>query len=74
MNVCMFVLNNCKRDARVLKEAKTLAEAGYDVRIIAILDKEREPLPVKFLTKQLLLINNLANSYWDKAESWASFK
>ncbi len=37
-------------------------------RFIAILDKEREPLPVKFLTKQLLLINNLANSYWDKAE------
>ena len=43
MKVCMFVLNNCKRDARVLKEAKTLAEAGYDVRIIAILDDDTVP-------------------------------
>ena len=36
----MFVYNNCKHDARVLKEAKTLAMAGYDVTIIAVLDKE----------------------------------
>ncbi len=39
----MFVYNNCKHDARVLKEAKTLTEAGYDVRIIAVLDKTTEP-------------------------------
>lgn len=43
MKVCMFVYNNCKNDARVLKEARTLAEAGYDVRIIAVLDKDTEP-------------------------------
>jgi len=43
MKVCMFVLNNCKRDARVLKEAKTLTDAGHDVRIIAILDEYTEP-------------------------------
>jgi len=43
IRVCMFVYNNCKRDARVLKEAKTLAQAGYDVQIIAVLDKETEP-------------------------------
>ena len=42
MKVCMFVYNNCKYDARVLKEAKSLAEAGYDVRIIAVLDKTTE--------------------------------
>jgi len=43
LKVCMFVYNNCKHDARVLKEAKTLAQAGYDVRIIAVLDKMTKP-------------------------------
>ena len=43
MKVCMFVYNNCRHDARVLKEAKTLAESGYDVTIIAVLDKDTEP-------------------------------
>jgi len=38
----MFVYNNCRHDARVLKEVKTLAEAGYDVTIIAVLDKDTE--------------------------------
>lgn len=42
MKVWMFVYNNCRHDARVLKEAKTLAEAGHDVRIIAVLDKDTE--------------------------------
>ncbi len=37
--ICMFVYNNCVRDARVLKEAKTLASACYDVRIVCLLDK-----------------------------------
>lgn len=40
VKVCMFVVNNCKRDARVLREAKTLSDAGHDVRIIAVLDKQ----------------------------------
>jgi glycosyltransferase involved in cell wall biosynthesis len=39
----MFVYNNCRHDARVLKEAKTLAEAGHDVRIIAVLDEDTQP-------------------------------
>jgi len=39
----MFVYNNCKHDARVLKEAKTLADAGYSVKIIALLDQHTEP-------------------------------
>ena len=47
MKVCMFVLNNCKRDARVLKEARALAEAGYDVRIIAVLDETTVPYEEK---------------------------
>lgn len=47
MKVCMFVLNNCKYDTRVLKEARTLTEAGHDVRIIAVLDKDTEPYEEK---------------------------
>jgi glycosyltransferase involved in cell wall biosynthesis len=47
MKVCMFVLDNCKRDSRVLKEAKTLTDAGHDVRIIAVLDKYTEPYEEK---------------------------
>lgn len=43
MRVLMFVPNSCRHDARVLREAKTLAEAGYDVAIIALLDEETEP-------------------------------
>ena len=43
MKVCMFVYNSCKHDARVLKEAQTLAKAGYDVRIIAVLSDDTRP-------------------------------
>jgi len=43
MKVWMFVYNNCRHDARVLKEAKTLTEAGHHVRIIAVLDEDTEP-------------------------------
>lgn len=39
MKVCIFVFNNCKNDSRVLKEAKTLVDAGHKVKIIAVLDK-----------------------------------
>jgi len=35
MRVCMIVRNPCVRDPRVLREARTLASAGYDVVIIA---------------------------------------
>ncbi len=43
MKVWMFVSNNCRHDARVLKEAKTLTDAGHDVGIIAVLDEDTEP-------------------------------
>ncbi len=33
--VVMFVLNDCRQDARVLREAATLAGAGYQVTIVA---------------------------------------
>ena len=42
--VAAFVYNNCKNDARVLKEAKTLVEVGFEVTIYALLDKETEPI------------------------------
>ena len=36
MKIWMFVYNNCRHDARVLKEAKTLAESGHNVQIAAL--------------------------------------
>ena len=39
MRVCMFVYNNCTRDARVLKEADALAGAGHAVTVVAVLDQ-----------------------------------
>lgn len=43
MRIDMFVYNRCTTDARVLKEAKTLAEGGHEVRIVAVLDRTTEP-------------------------------
>lgn len=37
----MFVRNNCLNDARVLKEAKSLADSGYNVRILATLTETK---------------------------------
>jgi glycosyltransferase involved in cell wall biosynthesis len=34
-SLVMFVFNDCRRDARVLREANSLAEAGWDVTIMA---------------------------------------
>lgn len=36
--VCQLVLNNFTNDSRVLKECKSLASAGYDVKVIALFD------------------------------------
>ncbi len=38
--VCMFLHNPFTHDTRVLKEARTLTEAGYDVRVLAVQDGE----------------------------------
>ena len=38
MNIAMLVLNNFLFDARVHKEAKTLAQAGYQVTVVAFYD------------------------------------
>jgi glycosyltransferase involved in cell wall biosynthesis len=42
--VCMFVYNNCLSDQRVLKEARTVAQAGHRVTIVAVLDKRSTPI------------------------------
>jgi len=34
--VCMLVRNDCRTDYRVLKEAASLARAGYDVTVVAL--------------------------------------
>lgn len=41
--VCMFVYNNCASDPRVLKEASSLTSAGYEVTVVAVLDKHTVP-------------------------------
>lgn len=43
-NVCMFVWNHFTNDARVLRECSALAEAGYDVDLIAIHDYKDKSL------------------------------
>jgi glycosyltransferase involved in cell wall biosynthesis len=43
MRIDMFVYNRCTTDARVLKEAKTLADVGHQVRILAVLDRTTTP-------------------------------
>jgi glycosyltransferase involved in cell wall biosynthesis len=55
--IAMFVFNNCKNDARVLKEAGSLTRAGYDVEIIAMLDKQTIPLEERdgFVIRRLKL-------------------
>jgi glycosyltransferase involved in cell wall biosynthesis len=43
VRIDMFVYNRCTTDARVLKEAGTLAGAGHAVRIVAVLDATTRP-------------------------------
>jgi glycosyltransferase involved in cell wall biosynthesis len=42
VRIDMFVYNRCTTDARVLKEAHTLAAAGHAVRVVAVLDGTTE--------------------------------
>jgi len=43
MRIDMFVYNRCTTDPRVLKEARTLTDAGHRVRIVAVLDETTTP-------------------------------
>ena len=40
MQVCMLVRNTCTHDARVIKEARTLAASGHNVTVIALKSTE----------------------------------
>lgn len=44
-SVCMFVWNHFTNDARVLRECSALAEAGYEVDLIALQDPKNPSLP-----------------------------
>jgi len=44
MNVLMFLMTEFKHDARVTKEARSLTDAGHQVRVSAILDKETQEI------------------------------
>ncbi len=43
--ICMFVWNHFTNDARVMRECSALAEAGYEVDLIAIHDSKNPALP-----------------------------
>ena len=44
-SIVAFVWNNFQNDARVLRECRAWAEAGYAVTLVALLDPERPALP-----------------------------
>jgi glycosyltransferase involved in cell wall biosynthesis len=75
MRIDMFVYNRCTTDARVLKEARTLAEAGHGVRIVAVLDattateEEREGFRIVRIDRnpphyRLLHASRIAGRLW----------
>jgi glycosyltransferase involved in cell wall biosynthesis len=59
IKVCMFVRNNCQRDVRVLREAKTLVQNNFYVKIIAI--RERFEVKPKE-TREGIRIKRILNS------------
>ena len=58
LKVCMFVYNNFTYDTRVLKEAAALTEAGYNVTVIALLDKIDIPFENQNGIKVIRVIKN----------------
>jgi len=57
----MFVTNPCTHDARVMKEAKTLSDSGYEVRVFALANAYNEPgiFPQDGYIVQRLKFNNI---------------
>jgi len=55
--VCMFVYNNMLHDARVRKEARTLARAGYRVTVLAVIDPGLTPKEEQVEGFRILRIN-----------------
>ena len=55
IKVCAIVINSISRDARVIKEATSLASEGYDVKVLGIQD-ERFNLPSELYMDSVKLI------------------
>lgn len=66
----MFVTNPCVQDARVIKEAKTLTEAGYEVRVFALANAHFPPVEILqdgYTVVRLQFLNifkRVQNSIW----------
>ena len=72
--IAALVLNSVNHDARVLKEADTLAEAGFDVHIIGIQDKRcPDPLtkrsPGVTIHRVSLSVNLMVRIYQNRAQN-----
>lgn len=66
--IAMFVLNPCHNDARVRKEAATLGQAGYDVRIFAL---GNSTWPEELLDEGDFTIQRLeVNSVYQRSVAW----
>jgi len=83
--ILMFVYNNFTRDARVMKEAKTLVDSGYSVDVVAVLDKDtvasekrdgyniiriqRNPIHYRFMALMKKVFYSSSNSNTDKKKN-----
>jgi glycosyltransferase involved in cell wall biosynthesis len=61
--VCMFVWNHFTNDARVLRECSALAEAGYEVDLIAIHDRKNPDLAKKEVREEGFTVTRVNNSF-----------
>ena len=54
MKVCKVVINSVSHDARVLKEAEAVREAGFDVVIVGIQDANNN-IPIQVLDNGVVI-------------------
>lgn len=71
MKVLMLLDNSCRYDSRVLREASALTAAHHDVRIIAFLDKDTQPLEQK---NGFRIIRIIARSTTKRSYLWRFFR
>lgn len=74
--IAALVLNSVSHDARVLKEADSLAEAGYEVHIFGILDnRSTEPMTRRAsgVTIRRVDLNNALLWRRYRSRSWTAF-
>ena len=61
--ICMFVWNHFTNDARVMRECSALAEAGYEVDLIAIHDSKNPSLPRYEIRKEGYSVTRVRSSF-----------